>query len=130
MQLRRCRTTLRTEFSDKQLISVGNSVVRSAIKIVFSALAIVLVTMAPANARVVSPLPTGLSEGQTLSTTQQGCMSLSQAIDSVRRRGNVERVISANTRTSGGRETHHIKVLTKDGKVKTHKIQGRKRGNG
>ncbi len=55
-------------------------------------------------------------------------MSLSQAIDSVRRRGNVERIISAETTVRGGQETHHIKVLTKDGKVKTYNIAGRKRG--
>lgn len=60
-------------------------------------------------------------------TTQGGGMSLSEAVDSVRRRGNVERVISADTRISGGREVHHIKVLTKDGKVRTHKVNGRKR---
>ena len=56
--------------------------------------------------------------------TTQSCMSLSQAIDSVRRRGNVERIVSAETKVSGGREVHHIKVLTKDGKVQTHKVQG------
>jgi hypothetical protein len=55
-----------------------------------------------------------------LSITQRGCMSLSQAVDSVRRGGNVERVISAETRG----KVHHIKVLTKDGKVKTHRIPG------
>jgi len=58
--------------------------------------------------------------------TQGGGMSLSDAIESVRRRGNVERIISAETRVSGGRETHHIKVLTKDGLVKTYKVSGRK----
>ena len=55
-------------------------------------------------------------------------MSLSEAIEFVRRGGNVEQVINAFTTVSGGRETHYIKVLTKDGKVKTHKIAGRKRG--
>jgi hypothetical protein len=63
-----------------------------------------------------------------LQIAQGGGMSLSQAIDSVRRGGNVERVISAETKVSGGREVHHIKVLTKDGKVQTHKVQGRKLG--
>ncbi len=62
-----------------------------------------------------------------LQVTQGGGMSLSEAIDSVRSRGNVERVINAYTTVSGGVETHYIKVLTKDGKVKTHKIAGRKR---
>jgi hypothetical protein len=59
---------------------------------------------------------------------QGGGMSLSDAIESVRRKGNVERIISAETKVSGGRETHHIKVLTKDGKVQTHKVAGRKLG--
>jgi len=63
-----------------------------------------------------------------LQIAQGGGMSLSEAIDSVRRGGNVERVISAETKVSGGREVHHIKVLTKDGKVQTHKVQGRKLG--
>ena len=63
-----------------------------------------------------------------LQIAQGGGMSLSQAIESVRRGGNVERVISAETKVSGGREVHHIKVLTKDGKVQTHKVQGRQLG--
>jgi hypothetical protein len=67
-------------------------------------------------------------EGSGLYAAQGGGMSLSDAIESVRRRGNVERIISAETKVSGGRETHHIKVLTKDGKVQTHKVAGRKLG--
>lgn len=59
-------------------------------------------------------------QGADLGATQRGCMSLSQAVDSVRRRGNVKQVISAETRG----KVHHIKVLTTDGKVKTHRIQG------
>jgi hypothetical protein len=38
-----------------------------------------------------------------------------------------DRIVSAETRVQGGREVHHIKVLTKDGKVKTHKVDGRRR---
>ena len=63
-----------------------------------------------------------------LQMAQGGGMSLSQAIESVRRGGNVKQVISAETKVSGGREVHYIKVLTKDGKVQTHKVQGRKLG--
>lgn len=62
-----------------------------------------------------------------LETTQGDGMSLSEAIESVRRGGNVKQIISAETKISGGREVHHIKVLTKDGKVKTHTRPGRKR---
>ena len=63
---------------------------------------------------------------QSLHVAQQGGMSLSQAIESVRSRTG-GRVVSAETRVKGGREVHYIKVLTKDGKVKTHKVNGRRR---
>ncbi len=62
-----------------------------------------------------------------LHAAQDG-MTLDQAIESVRRRGDVDRILSAETRRSGGRETHHIRYLTKDGKVRTAKIRGRSRG--
>jgi len=65
-----------------------------------------------------------------LRIAQGGCKSLSEAVDQIRRRTN-GRIVSAETRTNkNGRDVHHIKVLTKDGKVKTHKVQGCKRGNG
>ena len=62
----------------------------------------------------------------SFSVTQQDGMTLSQATESVRRRTN-GRIVSAATRVQGGREVHYIKVLTKDGKVKTHKVNGRRR---
>ncbi len=58
---------------------------------------------------------------------QNNGKSLSEAVEQVRRQTN-GRILSAETKVSGNREVHHIKVLTQDGKVKTHKIQGRKRG--
>jgi len=62
-----------------------------------------------------------------LGTTQNnGGKSLSEAIDEVRRETGGQ-ILSAETKVSGGREVHHIKVLTKDGKVKTVKVQGRRR---
>ena len=61
-----------------------------------------------------------------LYVAQSNGMSLSQAIESVRNRTG-GKVVSAETRVQGGREVHHIKVLTKDGKVKTHKVNGRRR---
>jgi len=61
-----------------------------------------------------------------LGVAQDDGMSLSQAIESVRRRTG-GRVVSAETKVQGGREVHYIKVLTKDGKVKTHKVNGRRR---
>lgn len=57
-----------------------------------------------------------------------GGKSLSEAIEQVRRKTN-GRILSAQTKVKGNREVHHIKVLTEDGKVKTHKVQGRRRGN-
>jgi uncharacterized membrane protein YkoI len=63
---------------------------------------------------------------QVLHVAQAGGMTLSEAIESVRRRTN-GRVVSAETRVQGGREVHYIKVLTKDGKVKTHRVNGRRR---
>ena len=59
--------------------------------------------------------------------TQGGGMTLSEAVAQVKRRGNVKQVISAETEVSGGRETHVIKVLTKDGQVRTHRIPGKRR---
>ena len=61
-----------------------------------------------------------------LHVTQDG-MTLDQAIESVRRRGDVDRILSAETRRDGDREMHHIRYLTKDGKVRTAKIRGRSR---
>lgn len=60
-----------------------------------------------------------------LRIAQSGCMSLSQATESVRRKTG-GRVVGAETKTQGDRDVHYIKVL-KDGKVKTHKVNGCKR---
>ena len=57
---------------------------------------------------------------------QGNCTSLSQAIEQIRSRTG-GRVVSAETRVKGGREVHHIKVLTPDGKVRTHKVNGCRR---
>jgi len=58
--------------------------------------------------------------------TQGNCTTLSQAIEQVRRRTG-GRVVNAETKVQGGREVHHVKVLTKDGKVRTHKVNGCRR---
>lgn len=89
-----------------------------------TALALWLLTMSAVDARVAAPAPVDALATTPMATTQGKCMSLSEAIDSIRRRGDVERVISAETRVSGGREVHYIKVLTKDGKVQTRKVPG------
>ena len=59
-----------------------------------------------------------------LMIAQSNGPTLSQAVEMVKRQYN-GRIVSAETKTNGNREVHHIKVLTEDGKVKTVKIQGR-----
>ena len=57
---------------------------------------------------------------------QQGSgMTLDRAVEQVRRQCK-GRIVSAETQVSGGRETHVIKCLTGDGKVKTYRIPGRR----
>lgn len=58
---------------------------------------------------------------------QANCTSLGEAVERVRRQYN-GRIVSAETRVSGNREVHHVKVLTEDGKVKTVRIPGCSRG--
>ena len=77
---------------------------------------------AEAKQRPTGP-ETGI-EASALTITQRNCMSLNQAVESVRRRGDVERVLSAETRVEGGREVHHIKVMTKNGTVRTIRVNG------
>lgn len=56
---------------------------------------------------------------------QGGGMTLEQAVAQVRRQYPGGKIVSADTRVSGGRETHVIKVLTAEGTVKTVRIPGR-----
>ncbi len=79
-----------------------------------------------ADARVVSMADPAELEITPFVATQ-GCMNLNRAIESVRRRGDVERVLDAQTRVEGGREVHHIKVMTKNGTVKTVRVNGCRR---
>ena len=60
-----------------------------------------------------------------LDTFQKGGVTLSQAVEQVRRQYNGQ-IVSAETRVSGNQETHIIKVLTQDGKVKTVRVPGRR----
>jgi hypothetical protein len=60
-----------------------------------------------------------------LEVFQRGGMTLSQAVEQVRRQYGGQ-IVSAETRVSGNRETHIIKVLTQDGKVKTVRVPGRR----
>ena len=65
-------------------------------------------------------------EGERFLLVTQDGMTLSQAIESVRKQTG-GKVLSAETKVQGGREVHHIKVLTPDGKVRTHRVNGRRR---
>lgn len=91
---------------------------RIATNKLITALAVGLMATSAAYARVAESPRVDKMDTTPYTVAQRGCMSLSQAVDSIRRRGNVERVISAQTRG----DTHHIKVLTKDGKVRTHRV--------
>ena len=56
---------------------------------------------------------------------QRDCLSLSQATAQVRRSLRPgDRIVGASTKVRGGCEVHQIKVLTKDGKVRTRTING------
>lgn len=74
------------------------------------------------------PLPAEADQAKTPSqeTFQGGGVTLSQAVQQVRRQYNGQ-IVSAVTQVNGNRETHVIKVLTQDGKVKTVRVAGRKR---
>ncbi len=66
-------------------------------------------------------------EGRVLMrVAQQDGVTLSQAIAMIKRRTN-GKIVGAETKVRNGREVHHIKVLTKEGKVRTHKVNGRRR---
>jgi hypothetical protein len=62
-----------------------------------------------------------------LETMQSNGVSLSQAIEQVRRQYK-GRILSAETKVSGKQETHHIRVLTQDGTVKNVRVAGKRRG--
>jgi hypothetical protein len=108
---------------------MSDIIVRAIFRVLLPALAGALLA-GPADARGLPETPAvpidaalRLPGGYVV---QQDGMSLSEAVESVRRQGDVERVISAETRVSNGREVHYIRVMTKDGKVKTVKMNGRK----
>lgn len=65
-------------------------------------------------------------ESRDFRPVQSGGMSLSEAVEMIRNRTG-GKIVSAETRVQGGREVHHIKVLTKDGRVQMHRVNGRRR---
>lgn len=90
---------------------------RSTIKILLICLAI----GGPLLGQVAS------ADDRPIVMAQNGGKSLNQAVEQVRRQYPDGRIISAETKNSGGREVHHIRVMV-DGKVKTVKVNGRNTG--
>ena len=62
-----------------------------------------------------------------LTVMQSNGVTLSQAVEQVRRKYKGGQIVNAETQVSGGRETHVIRVLTQDGKVKTERVPGKRR---
>lgn len=59
------------------------------------------------------------------SVMQSDGVTLEEAIEQVRRQTN-GRIVDAQTVVNNCRETHVIKILTDDGKVKTRRVPGRR----
>jgi hypothetical protein len=85
---------------------------------------LMLLAMIPGICNTASAVDNAyVAAGGHLLIAQGNCTSLGEAVERVRRQYN-GRIVSAETRTSGNREVHHIKVLTSDGKVKTVTVPG------
>ena len=80
-----------------------------------------LVTATPVRADILGNVFGGSQD--TYQVAQRGCMSLSQAIEQIRRQTG-GKILSAETRREGNREVHHIKVLINDKQVRTFKVPG------
>lgn len=88
---------------------------------------ILMLAMIVAAAPAAADRPDRQAHDGRFLLVQQDGPSLNEAVEIVRQqyRG---RIVSAETRMSGNREVHIIKVLTEDGEVKTVRIPGRTRG--
>jgi uncharacterized membrane protein YkoI len=80
-----------------------------------------LLAPALAGARAVPTEPQAGPGASDAATFQSRGMSLEEAVRQVRRQYG-GRIVSAETRGSGDRRVHVIKVLTKDGRVRTVRI--------
>jgi hypothetical protein len=80
---------------------------------------------------MIGAAETGITAGtvQGIKIAQGNGKTLNEAVEQVRRQYN-GRIVSAETKRSGNREVHHIKVLLDDGKVKTVQVQGRTLNSG
>ncbi|MEM8816894.1 MAG: hypothetical protein AAGE85_13795 [Pseudomonadota bacterium] len=80
-----------------------------------------------AEARLKTPAVTEYATPSVYEVAQRDGMSLNEAVESVRRRPEVERILSAETKVRNQREVHRVKAMTKNGTVKTYEVNGRRR---
>lgn len=80
-----------------------------------------------AEARLKPVVPEVSNPATVFETAQRGGLSLNEAVERIRGRSDVERVLSAETKVRNGQETHYIKYMTKDGTVRTATFPGRRR---
>ena len=90
-------------------------------------IAIALIASAQGIAAQVEAAVTQKSTPPALEIMQSNGVTLSQAVEQVRSQYN-GRIVSAETKVNGNREVHVIKVLMQDGKVKTVRVPGKRRG--
>ena len=76
---------------------------------------------------IAAQVAAGVRQETTPQAMQCNGVTLSQAVEQVRRQYN-GRIVSAVTQANGNCEVHVIKVLTEDGKVKTVTVPGKSRG--
>ena len=72
-------------------------------------------------------VPFATSAHADVTVAQGRGMTLEQAIEQVKRQYG-GRIVSANTVVQGGREVHVVRVLTREGSVKTVRVPGRSQG--
>ncbi len=82
-----------------------------------------------AASALLAGAPLGVVQAEPIALAQSSGQSLEQAINSVKRRYG-GRIVSAYTEVRGGREIHVVRVLTKEGNVKTVRVPGRSKGRG
>ena len=63
-----------------------------------------------------------------MAMAQRDGMSLSEATAMVRRSLKPgDRIVKAETKVQGGREVHHFRIVTKEGRVRNRTVNGRRR---
>lgn len=96
---------------------------------ILSTMLLACLLLAPAWAAANQPQRAEPRFAERLLVAQRNCTSLSEAVEQVRRQYG-GRIVSAETRRRGNRETHVIRVMTEDGQVKTVNIPGCPIGQG